>query len=226
VYVSLGTLLPFALGIAINPASIVAAILLLTSNQGHAKGLAYLAGWLIGLMTLVFAMVLLVNSVSYRRFATSNDFTSWLMLLIGLTLLLMAYIQWRRRPSADAKIIPFEWLRAIPRTTSFMALGAGLFFGLFNMKNLLLMAATALIIGEANMPVNNSMVVILLFVAIATAGIAAPVAISFVPSEQSNTTLAEWESGLSNHNLTITCIVLVVIAVQMLGLSLGSLLGG
>jgi len=100
------------------------------------------------------------------------------------------------------------------------------FFGLFNMKNLLLMAATALIIGEANLPVNSSMVVILLFVAIATAGIAAPVAISFVPSEQSSTTLAEWESGLSNHNLTITCIVLVVIAVQMLGLSLGSLLGG
>lgn len=224
-YVSLGTLLPFALGIAINPASIVAAILLLTSSQGHAKGLAYLAGWLIGLMTLVFALVLLVNSTSYRRFATSNDFTSWLMLLIGLTLLLMAYIQWRRRPSADAKIIPFEWLRAIPRANSFMALGAGLFFGLFNMKNLLLMAAAALIIGEANLPVDSSVIVVLLFVAIATTGIAAPVAVSFVQNDQGGATLAEWESGLSNHNMTITCIVLVVIAVQMLGLGLGSLLG-
>jgi len=49
--------------------------------------------------------------------------------------------------------------------------------------------------------------------------------VSFLQNEQSNSTLAEWESGLSIHNMTITCIVLVVIAVQMLGLSLGSLLG-
>jgi hypothetical protein len=226
VYASLGTLLPFALGIAINPASIVAAILLLTSSQGHTKGLAYLFGWLIGLITLFFALVLLVNSASYKRFIISSDFASWITLLIGLTLLLMAYIQWRQRPAADAKIIPFAWLRAIPRATSYMALGAGLFFCLFDVKNLLLMAATALIIGEANLPLDSSMVVILLFVAIATTGIAAPVAVSFTQSDHNSAILADWESGLSVHNITITCTVLVVIAVQMLGLSIGSLLGG
>jgi hypothetical protein len=147
------------------------------------------------------------------------------MLLIGLTLLLMAYTQWRQRPPADAEIIPFAWLRTLPRATSIMALGAGLFFGLFNMKNLLLMAAAALIIGEANLAVNSSIATILIFVAIATLGIAVPVCVAFTQNDHGGATLAKWESGLSMHNVTITCIVLVLIAVQMVGLGLGRLLG-
>jgi len=221
----MGTLLPFALGIAINPASIVAAILLLTSSRGLTKGLAYVTGWLLGLMTLVIAMVLLVSTPGFKRMSTTGEFTAWVMLVIGLTLLIMAFVQWRQRPPADAKI-PFDWLRAVPRATSFMALAAGLFFGLFNMKNLLLMTAAAVVISEGSLGLDDSIRLVLLFVAIATAGIAAPLIVSFTDNEHSGPILADWENGLSVHNVTITCIVMVIIAVQMLGLGLGGLLEG
>jgi hypothetical protein len=216
----MGTLLSFALGIAINPVSIVAAILLLTSNRGSTKGLAYLAGWLIALTMLTSTTFLVVMS----RGNTTAQLTDWVILIAGLTLLLMGIIQWRKRPPPDAEIIPFEWLRAIPRSTSFMALSAGLFFGLFSLKNLLLTAAAAVVIKEASLTLDESIVMGLIFVALATLGIAAPVYISITQNHRARETLTDWEYRLSTHNVTITCIVLVIIAIQLLGLALGKLL--
>jgi len=219
-YTIIGTLLPFALGIAISPVSIIAAILLLTSKQGTAKGLAYLAGWLAGLMTLVVALLVLVSS----RGSTAVQFTAWVILSAGIILLIMAYIQWRQRPPRDAEIAPLEWLRAIPRTTSFMALSAGLFFSLFSVKNLLIVTATAAVIGEAGLGMAGRITAVLIFVTVATLGIAVPAYIAFAQGERAKAILTDWEYRLSVHNVTITCIVLVTIAVQLLGAGLIRLL--
>jgi len=129
-----GTLLSFALCLALNPVSIVAAILLLTSNQGSTKGLAYLAGWLVGLLTLTFSALLLVITWDFSPRSINQQFTASIILIAGIALLCIAYNQWRQRPPPGAEIMPIEWLRALPRSTSFMALSAGLFFSLFSLK--------------------------------------------------------------------------------------------
>jgi MFS family permease len=216
VYAVLSALLPVALGIAINPASIVTVILLLTSNQGRAKGLAFLAGWLIGLITMVFAIGVLVSIWSYRWIAPTQQFTTWVLLIVGMTLILMASIQWRQRPPPDAEFLPIKWLRVMPQATSFMALSAGLFFGLFNMKNLLLTAVAILIIGEASFALDERLMMVLIFLVLATLGIAAPVFVSTTQNERAGAILADWEYKLGSHNVTISCVVLVIIAVQML----------
>jgi hypothetical protein len=219
-----GTLLPFALGIAISPAPIIAAILLLTSNRSPTKGLAYLAGWLAGLMTLIITMLLLVSSRDYSRWGMAAGFTGWAILIAGIIMLIMAYIQWRQRPPPNDEIMPLEWLRGMPQATSFMALGAGLFFGLFSLKNLLIVAATAAIIGETGMGVGGNILAVLIFVTVATLGIAAPAYVLFTQGDRARDILNDWEYRLSIHNVTITCIVLVTLAVQFLGVGLGRLL--
>ena len=219
-YTIIGTLLPFALGIAISPVSIIAAILLLTGNRGPAKGLAYLFGWLAGLTALVVAMLLLVSS----RGSTAVQFTAWVILSAGLILLVMAYIQWRQRPPPDTEVKPLEWLRTIPRTTSTMALSAGLFFSLFSVKNILIVIATAAVIGETGLGMAGRITVVLIFVTIATLGIAVPAYIAFAQGDRAAAILTDWEYRLSVHNVTITCIVLVTIAVQLLGVGLSRLL--
>jgi hypothetical protein len=223
-YIIVGTLLPFALGIAISPAPIIAAILLLTSNRSPAKGLAYLAGWLAGLVTLLFAILLLVTSRDYSRWKIAAQFTGWAILIAGIILLIMAYVQWRQRPPLDAELMPLEWLQAMPQATSLMALGAGLFFGLFSLKNLLIVAATAAIIGETGLGLGGRILAILIFATIATIGIATPAYVSLTQGERARETLVDWEYRLSIHNVTITCIVLVTIAVQLLGSGLSRLL--
>ncbi|HMN28793.1 MAG TPA: GAP family protein [Caldilineaceae bacterium] len=223
-YGIIGTLLPFALGIAISPVSIIAVILLLTGNRTPAKGLAYLAGWLAGLITLFFVMLLLLSGRGYNRAGIVTPFTTWIMLIAGIILLVMAYLQWRQRPPPESEILPLEWLRSIPHTNSFMALSAGLFFSLFSMKNLLIVTATAALIGEAGLELDARAMAIAMFVAVATLGIAAPTYVVFTRGERATTILDDWECKLSIYNVTITCIVLVAIALQLLSLGMGRLL--
>jgi len=107
-------------------------------------------------------------------------------------------------------------LRVMPQATSFMALGAGLFFGLFNMKNLLLTAVAVLVIGEASIELDQRMMMVSIFLALATLGIVAPVFVLATQNERAGAILADWEYRLAMHNVTITCVVLVTIAVQIL----------
>lgn len=220
----IGTLLPFALGIAISPAPIIAAILLLTGTRGSTKGLAYLSGWLAGLATLVLTILLLISGLDFSRWTMSAQLTPWIIVFVGVVMLIMAYVQWHQRPPPDTESHLLEWLRTIPQATAFTALGAGLFFGLFSLKNLLLSAATAVVIGEANLGLGGRMTLVLIFVVVATIGIAVPSYVLLTQGDRARAILIDWECKLSVHYVTISCIVLIIIAAQLLGVGLGRIL--
>lgn len=219
----MGVLLTLALGIAVSPVSIIAVILLLTSNRSPAKGLAYLVGWLTGLIGLSIVMLLAVGNWYGNQWRTTVQFTSWLMLIAGIVLLLMAYTQWRQRSPQDAELTSLRWLRVLPKAQPPMALSAGLFFGLYSVKNLLIMGAAAVIIGEAGLGARGQITTILIFVAIATVGIAAPIFVLLSQDERARTILTHWEYQLSTYNVPITCIVLVIIALEFLSIGLSRL---
>ncbi len=211
-------ILPFGLAIAISPGPMVAAILLLTSNRGPRKWIAYLAGWLTTSITLVVTVLLFVSSQAPGPRSTVSQVTSWFILLAGIALLTVTYLQWHARSSPDTQSMFLDRLRAIPVATTFQAWSAGIFFGLFSAKNLLLTASAALLIGEARLGVNETIVAVMIFVVIATSGILATGCVALTRGAQSRTILTEWEHGLSTNHVTINCSVVVMVAAQLLGL--------
>ena len=58
---AIGQMLPTAVGVAISPFPIVAVVLMLVTPRGKSNGLAFLLGWLVGLV-IVGAVVLSVAS--------------------------------------------------------------------------------------------------------------------------------------------------------------------
>jgi len=55
----IGDLLPLALGIAISPIPIIAAILMLLSPKARTTSVGFLLGWIIGIVVAVVAFTLL-----------------------------------------------------------------------------------------------------------------------------------------------------------------------
>ncbi len=216
----MGILLPFAIGIALNPTPIIATILLLVSNLGLVKALCFLVGWLGGLMSLLITMLVIVSSREYRRAPFSAQFTDWVILAFGIVLLLMAWMLWRKRPPPDEERISLQWMRGITQANSFMALSAGLFFGLFSVRNLLLIVTAAMVIGESIMSSDGRLWTSLFFGLIASIGVAAPLVVAAMQPNRANAILTEWENWLSHHNVTINCIVHAVVAVQLLAIGL------
>lgn len=221
----IGDVLLFGLGIVVGPIPIIAVILLLAGRRGPIKGLAYLVGWVIGLTLLAASVVWLIQGQDFsRRESTPSLILSWGRLLAGIALLILAYVTWRRRSSDKAKGELPAWLSRIHLAAPIMALATGLFFGLVSPKNLLFVAAAAAAIGRAQLPLLQAILAGLLFIAIATSGIAAPVYVAWAKPEQAQATLEGWVRWLSANNALIVSLLCILLGVKLIGDGLGGLL--
>jgi Sap, sulfolipid-1-addressing protein len=216
--------LSFALAVAISPAPLIAAILLFTGDNGPTKWFAYLTGWLVALITLIIPMLLLVGSRDFTPGSMAAQVAAWLIVLAGITLLFVIYAQWHQISAPDNDIIAIQWLRTIPNITWLSALGAGLFFGLFSAKNVLLTAAIAFVIEETTLEPGARVMAVLLYIATATLGIVAPAFVACSQGSRARSILNRWEYSLSIYNSVITCGILSLIAIQLLSLGIGRLL--
>ena len=221
--VVIGDILPLALGIAIGPLPVIAVILLLTGERGRSKGLAYLVGWLVGLLLLMMSIFLLVHRQDFSRGSSPSLLVSWLTLLAGIGLLLAAYYIWRRRPASDVRPELPGWLKTIHQIRPLVALAVGFFLGLVSLKNLVFATAAASQIGQAHLAVTQALLVILIFIVIASLGVASPVYVSFAKGKQAEAILANWEQWLSLNNTTILCVLCLIIGADLLGDGLGAL---
>ncbi|HMN28238.1 MAG TPA: GAP family protein, partial [Caldilineaceae bacterium] len=143
-------------------------------------------------------------------------------LLAGIGLLLAAYYIWRRRPASDVRPELPGWLKTIHQIRPLVALAVGFFLGLVSLKNLVFATAAASQIGQAHLAVTQALLVILIFIVIASLGVASPVYVSFAKGKQAEAILANWEQWLSLNNTTILCVLCLIIGADLLGDGLGA----
>ncbi|WP_280305463.1 GAP family protein, partial [Nocardia neocaledoniensis] len=141
----LGDLLPLAVGVALSPIPIVAAILMILSRNagGSAKGFA--AGWVAGILLVTVIVTLVSGSLSEGSAQEPSAVVSWIKIVLGAVLVVLAVRQWQAR--ADTAVP--AWMQAIDSMTTAKATGLGALLSGVNPKNLLLCLSAGLVIGGA-----------------------------------------------------------------------------
>ena len=178
---ALGNVLPLAVAVAVFPVPIIAAVLIVGSDRGVAKGLAFLLAWGAGLGA-VGTIGLLIGGVAGGSDAREPAvWVNVLLLVLGVVLLWLAVKQWRARPSGGGEPPVPGWVRTVGDLTVAKAAGAGFALSALNPKNALLAIAAAAEIIEAGLSASQQVVVLVVFVVIASVGVLAPVA-TFPPS--------------------------------------------
>lgn len=81
---SLLTLLLLALALAIQPWSVLAAVLLVTSEGGVAKTMAYVTGWVLALAAVAIVTIALYPQTP--KAASSSTWTDWVEIASGVAL--------------------------------------------------------------------------------------------------------------------------------------------
>jgi threonine/homoserine/homoserine lactone efflux protein len=215
---AIGQMLPIALGIAISPLPIVAVVLMLATAGGRANGIAFLAGWLLGLAVVGAIVLAVAGGVGAASGGQPATWVSVLKLVLGLLLLTAAVRQWRGRPREGEPSPPPRWLHALDTFTVPKALGAGALLSGLNPKNLLLAVAGAAGIADAGICTSQEILTYAIFVVIASIGVAAPVVISLVMGkERSRAVLDEIKAWLEHSNAAIMTVLLLVIGVKLIG---------
>src|ERR1700712_3474040 len=98
---AIGSILPLALGIAISPIPIIAALLMLLSPKARGTSLGFLFGWVLGIVVAVVVFTLLSALLPQGGDDASTPPAGTIKVFLGVVLLLLAVRQWRSRPKGD-----------------------------------------------------------------------------------------------------------------------------
>jgi threonine/homoserine/homoserine lactone efflux protein len=222
--VVIGEILPLALGIAVSPIPIIAAILMLLSPRAKGTSVGFLLGWVVGIVVAVTVFTLLAAELPASDDDASNPTAGWIKIGLGVLLLLMAAKQWRGRPTGDDEPELPGWMKAIDTMTAVKGAGLGFLLSAVNPKNLLMAAGAGVIIGgtAASLETSQEAVAITVFTVIAAASVAVPVIGYLVASEKMAGPLESMHQWLVKENAVVMAVLLLVIGVAMVGKGIGS----
>lgn len=214
---AIGGILPLALGIAISPIPIVAAILMLLSPKARVTSVGFLLGWVGGIVVASTVFTLLSSLLPEQETDASQPIRAVIHLVLGALLLLLALRQWRGRPK-DGEDPPLpKWMQAIDTISFGGALGLGFLLSAVNPKNLILAAGAGLVIGGAGLTVGESALVIGIFTVIAALTVAVPVIGYLIAADRLRDPLDRLRGWLVHENATIMAVLLAVIGVVLIG---------
>jgi threonine/homoserine/homoserine lactone efflux protein len=218
----IGETLPLAVGIAISPVPIIAAILMLLSPQAKGASVGFLLGWIAGIVLAIAVFTLLSSVLPAQDESGSSPVSGVIKIILGALLLFLALRQWRGRPAEGEQATMPKWMSAIDSMTAGKALGLGFLLSAINPKNLIMAISAGLIIGGAGLAVGQTVVVIVIFVLLAASTVLIPVVAYLIASERLAGPLDRLRAWLVHNNATIMAVLLLVIGVAVIGKGIGS----
>jgi len=214
---AIGEILPLAVGVAISPIPIIAAILMLLSPRARVTSVGFLLGWVLGIVVAVTVFTLLSSILPEQGSDASNPAQGTIQLILGALLLLLAVGQWRKRPRRGVEPAMPKWMQAIDKMTFPVAFGLGFVLSAVNPKNLLMGAGAGVDIGSAGLAVGEIVLVIAVFTVIAASTVLVPVVGYLVAASKLRDPLDALRGWLEKENAVIMAVLLLVIGVSLIG---------
>jgi Sap, sulfolipid-1-addressing protein len=221
---AIGGALPLALGVAISPIPIIAVVLLLTTRRAGVNGTVFIAGWLAGLAAVGAIALSIADPADASSSGAPATWVSWLKVVLGAALILVAALQFRGRPRKDDRVELPKWLARVDEIKPPLAAGLGVLTGL-NPKNLLLAAAAAAAIAQTGISVGEQAIAYAVFALVGTLGVGTPVGIYLVMGARSEKPLSELKDWMARNNAVIMAVICLIIGVKLIGDAITGLTG-
>ncbi|MFD6456131.1 MULTISPECIES: GAP family protein [unclassified Nocardia] len=214
----IGGLLPLAVGVAVSPIPIIAAILMILSKNagGAAKGFA--VGWVAGILVVTGVMTMLAGTLGGTDSEPSTG-ASIVKIILGVALVVLAVIQWQERSQTE---VP-GWMKAIDTLTPVKALGLGALLSGVNPKNLLLCVSAGVAIGAGGLSAGGDLVAIVVFTLLASVTVLAVVVGYMLAADKLGPMLDSLREWLQLNNHAVMAIVLLIMGAVVVGKGIGGL---
>ena len=220
---AIGSTLPLAVGVALSPVPIIAVVLMLTSRRARSNGPAFVIGWLIGLAVIGAIVLSVAGPAGASKSGSPATWVSWVKIVLGAALLLVAVRQFRGRPKdSDQAALP-KWMASIDTMKPLTVLGLAALLGGVNPKNLLLAVSAGASIAQTGISGAEQAIAYAVFAVIGTIGVGTPVVIYFALGERSETMLAGLKDWMGRHNAVIMSVLCLIIGVKLIGDAIGGL---
>lgn len=206
---SLLTMLVLALGLAVQPWSVLASVLLVSSERGLAKLVAFVVGWVVALL-VVAAVTVAVYPASPSR-ASGSPAASWVEIVAGVLLAGWLLVRWRRPTPASTNDAQPRWMGRIDSMSPVLALALGAF-----LPNYVLVVAGVDEALSSGLTRGWLVVATLGFVVVASFGVAAPLGVLVVRRDDAPAVYERWRDWLVSHGRAVLFLVGAFLAVVLI----------
>lgn len=201
-----------ALIVAVSPASVVPAILMLHTPRPLASGWAFAAGWALSL-TVATVMFLGISGGLPDAGGPPPLWVRPATVALAVLLIIVGLVIWMRRmQSTDAPV----WLRALGSVTPLRAMTAAPVLVSLNPKVLSACAAAGFSVGATTRSSPTQWGDVIGFVLLASATVVLPVLSYAIWRERMDEPLQRLKAALERHNAAILAVVLVVVGLMLL----------
>src|SRR5215217_7714195 len=214
---AIGQVLPLAVGVALSPVPIIAVVLMLGTPRARGNGLAFLAGWIVGLTIVTTIVVVAAGGAGAEDNSEPATWASVLKIVLGVLLLVVAVRQWRSRPGADAEPELPKWMKTIDTFTPGRSLAISAALAGVNPKNLLLAVSAGAAIAATGVDTGGQVAAVAVFVLIGTLGPGIPVAVYFAMGKRAAHVLEEMKTWMAANNVAIIAVLCLVIGAKLIG---------
>jgi hypothetical protein len=205
-------LIPLALVVALSPLSIIPAVLVLHTPRPRPTGLAFLAGWLVGLAALT-AIFVEVSSLLGGLGDKPPNWASWLRIVVGAALIVFGLYRWlTRKRSAHTP----RWMQSLSNVTPVRAALTAAALTVANPKVLFICAAAGLAIGTGGLGDTRAWVAVAWYVAAAGSTVAIPILAYAVSGDRLDQPLARLKDWMERQHATLVAGILIVIGFLVL----------
>jgi hypothetical protein len=101
------------------------------------------------------------------------------------------------------------------------AFGIGAGIGMANPKNIAVAIGTAVAVSSAGLPTGQQVIVLAVYVVLASLGVAAPIVAMVVLGDRSGAVLDGWKAWLTQNNAAMLAVIYLFLGVYMIGKNLG-----
>jgi len=218
----IGAVLPFAVVVMVSPINIVAAILLLFSKRPLLNASCYLGGFVVGLAAVVGGLTAVAGAVHLDPGSDRSWGASALLLAIGAGLIVVAIAKFRGRPGPDDPSSLPGWMDGIAGFGAGRSLAVGAGIGAGNPKNIAVAVGTAVAVSSAALPAGQQVVVLAVYVVLASLGVAAPIFAVLFLGDRSDAVLDGWKSWLTRNSPAMMAVIYLFFGVYLIGKNLGA----
>ena len=220
---AIGQVLAFGVGVSLSPLAIIAVVLMLAGPKGRVNGLAFLAGWVLGLAVVGTLVLIAADGADASDNGAPANWVSILKIGLGVLLLLVAVRKWRGRPHGDAEPELPAWMKRLDTITPPKTARLAVLLSAVKPKNLLLTVAAALAIAQTGVSTGEEAVAFAVFLLLATLGPGIPVAIHVLMRDRGPDILMRMRGWMVSENATIMAVLCLVIAAKLIGDATSSL---
>jgi hypothetical protein len=213
---AIGGALPFAVAVALSPIPIIAVVLMLTTRRARVNGTVFVVGWLAGLAIVGAIALSIAGPADASSSGAPATWVSWLKVVLGAALLLVAALQFRNRPRSGDRVELPKWISRVNEIKPLPAAGLGVVMGL-NPKNLLLGVAAAAAIAQTGISAGEQAIAYLVFALVGTLGVGTPVGIYLAMGARSEQLLSDLKDWMAQYNAVITAVICLIFGVKLIG---------